>query len=114
VRQKRIAHDRTPAAVDSRHVPDQAVEFRGLAGDLEGREMRKPSAETKNRRLVTLAKSKEQYVQALIRELRDRRRFGGMLANISFSLSQLTKDEHLKAVLDECRKAWDNIDKAVL
>jgi hypothetical protein len=71
--------------------------------------MRNPSAETENRRLKSLVKSKEKYMQAIIGEIRDRRRFGGMLSNIAFNLAQRTEDEHLKAVLDECRKAWDGV-----
>lgn len=72
--------------------------------------VRKPSPETESRRLKYLAKSKETYMKALIVELRERRRFGGMLSNIAFNLAQKQGiDVELKNVLDECRKGWDSI-----
>ena len=71
--------------------------------------MRKPSAETENRTLKSKAKRDRVYMLSLIAEIRERRRFGGMLSNIAYNLAQLTPDEHLKAVLDECRKAWDGV-----
>ena len=74
---------------------------------------RTPSTETENRRLKTLLKSKDRQISALMTEIRDRRRFGGMLSNIAFNLAQKTEDKNLRAVLDECRKAWDEIKRVI-
>ena len=85
---------------------------RGVAQSRAGENcsMRKPSAETENRRLKSLAKAKETYLKALIVELKERRRFGGMLSNIAYNLAQRdTVEPELKAVLEECRKAWDGV-----
>lgn len=72
--------------------------------------MRKPSAETENRRLKSLAKAKEAYMKALVVEIRERRRYGSMLANVAFNLAQRPGVEpELKEILDECRKAWDGV-----
>lgn len=74
--------------------------------------MRKASDATQLRQSKSQLKSLKTYQQSLILEIRERRRVGAMLANVAYNLAQRPAVEpELKAVLDECRKAWDEIRK---
>lgn len=76
--------------------------------------MRKPSAETENRTLKAEIKRLTSRLTWYEREIRERRRYGGMLANVAYNLAKRPGVEpELKAVLDECRKAWDFITQTV-
>lgn len=77
--------------------------------------MRKQSDKTKARLATSKLNSHLKYEASLIAELKERRRIGRMLSNIAYNLSQLDKTApEIREVMDECRKAWDEIRSAPL
>jgi hypothetical protein len=72
--------------------------------------MRKQSPETQLRHLKGKLKSQMFYKDALIAEIKLRRQWGQMMANICFNLAQNDNYEptHRQSMRD-CREGWDKI-----
>jgi hypothetical protein len=78
-------------------------------------EVRKASDKTQLRYTKARLRNTERWAGSLQAEIRNRRRVGAMLANVAFNLARRDGVEpELRAVLDECRTAWDAIASAPL
>ena len=72
--------------------------------------MRKQSVETQLRHTKTDVRNLQMLVDALRKELFDRRRCGQMMSNICFNLSQNDKyDATHRVSMKDCAHDWDSI-----